>query len=302
MIQRLYPAIFLLFGFIFLTLLAGCSDDPEKKEPPEVVLMTHDSFNVSVPVIEMFENRYQCKLSVLKSGDAGEALNKAILAGENPVADVFFGVDNTFLSRAIDEDIFIPYASPQLADIDDSLKLDVENRLLPVDYGDVCLNYDKKWFAERSISPPESLEDLVNPELKGLLVVQNPATSSPGLAFLLATIGRFGESGYLDFWLKLKQNDVLITNGWNDAYWGKFSAASDGSRPIVVSYASSPAAEVYFSKEKLETAPTAAVIDNGSAFRQIEFAGILKGTRQLELSKHLVDFLLSRPFQLSIFL
>jgi thiamine transport system substrate-binding protein len=128
-------------------------------------------------------------------------------------------------------------------------------------------------------------------------VVQNPATSSPGLAFLLATIGRFGESGYLAFWNKLKKNDVLITNGWNDAYWGKFSAASDGSRPIVVSYASSPAAEVYFSKEKLETAPTAAVIDNGSAFRQIEFAGILKGTRQLELSKHLMDFLLSRPFQ-----
>ncbi|MBF0200275.1 MAG: thiamine ABC transporter substrate-binding protein [Desulfamplus sp.] len=269
--------------------------------------MTHDSFSISADVVKKFEVQNNAKIIFLKAGDAGEALNKAILSKNNPLADVFYGVDNTFLSRALKHNIFISYTSPMLSEIDDNLKLDPENRLLPVDFGDVCLNYDKKWFAQRNIPPPTMLEDLVKPRYKGLLIIQNPATSSPGLAFLLTTISRFGEFDSLDFWKKLKANDILITSGWKEAYWGKFSAASDGDRPIVVSYASSPAAEVHFADKKLDDAhlddahlddaPTAAVTDNGSAFRQIEFAGILKGSKNMELARKLMDFLLSRTFQ-----
>jgi thiamine transport system substrate-binding protein len=187
-----------------------------------------------------------------------------------------------------------------LRNIPDAIKLDTKNRLLPVDFGDVCLNYDKHWFAENGITPPRSLEDLVAPQYKGLTVVQNPATSSPGLAFLLATIGKFGEEGYLDFWRKLRANDVYVTAGWSDAYYGQFSRARGGTRPIVVSYASSPAAEVYFSEKKLTVAPTAAVIGPGSAFRQIEFVGVLKGTRHGKLARRLVDFMLGPEFQKDI--
>ncbi|MBF0468340.1 MAG: thiamine ABC transporter substrate-binding protein [Desulfamplus sp.] len=277
----------------------------------KITVMTHDSFSVSEEVVAVFEKQNNAKIIFLKAGDAGEALNKAILSKNNPLADIFYGVDNTFLSRAIKADIFIPYSSSNLKDVDDTLKLDSENRLLPVDFGDVCLNYDKKWFAEHHLSPPAMLEDLIKPEYKGLLAIQNPATSSPGLAFLLTTVSRFGESGAFEFWKKLKNNDIFITNGWKEAYWGKFSAASDGDRPIVVSYASSPAAEVHFAKDKdlsgkgedasgknssLE-APTGVVTENGSAFRQVEFAGILKGSANLELAKKLIDFLLSETFQ-----
>jgi thiamine transport system substrate-binding protein len=213
------------------------------------------------------------------------------------MADLFFGVDNTFLSRALKADIFVPYASPLLEKINDELKLDPQNRLLPVDFGDVCLNYDKKWFAEKGIAPPADLDNLVDPRYKGLTVVQNPATSSPGLAFLLATIGRYGEAGYLDYWKRLRQNDVMITDGWKDAYWGQFSAASKGERPIVVSYASSPPAEVHFAEVKPQEAPTAAVLGKQNAFRQIEFIGILKGTQKRALAEKLIDYMLDKGFQ-----
>ena len=259
--------------------------------------MSHDSFAISQGVMAEFEQANGVKVQLLPSGDAGAALNQAILSKNNPLGDVFFGVDNTFLSRALKSAIFEPYASPLLSDIRDDLNMDPENRLLPVDYGDVCLNYDKAWFAGKGTQPPANLEALTNSTYKGLTVIENPATSSPGLAFLLATIGHFGEDKYLDYWRALRANDVLVVDGWEQAYWGQFSAASQGKRPIVVSYASSPPAEVYNAKQPPKEAPTAAVTADGACFRQVEFVGILKGTQNRALAEKLVDFMLSKRFQ-----
>lgn len=263
---------------------------------PELTIMTHDSFSASKDVLAEFEAQHGVRLRILQSGDSGVALNQAILAKNSPLADIFYGVDNTFLSRALEAGIFIPYEPAGLEDIPASLRLDPDSALVPVDFGDVCLNYDINWFASRSMTPPASLEDLLRKEYAGLTVVQNPATSSPGLAFLLATIGHFGTEGAWDFWRGLKQNGVLITGGWKDAYWGHFTAASKGNRPIVVSYATSPAAEVHFG-QNLQSVPTAAVLTRGSAFRQIEFAGILKGTPREELARAFMDFVVSTRFQ-----
>ncbi len=262
-----------------------------------ITVMTHDSFNISKEVMAVFANDNQVKVRFLKSGDAGAALVQAILSKDNPMADVFFGVDNSFFSRAIDAGIFLPYASPLLADIPAPLKLDDKNRLLPVDYGDVCLNFDKQWFDKHQLALPTDLADLIKPEYKGLTVVENPANSSPGMAFLLATIGRFGEPGYLAFWQQLRDNKVIVANGWEDAYYGHFTSASKGDRPIVVSYASSPAAVVHYAENPLSEAPTAALVAANTAFRQIEFVGILRGTKELALAQKLVDFMLSKRFQ-----
>lgn len=266
-------------------------------QPEVITLMSHDSFSISEEVITEFEAANRASVEYLPSGDAGGALNQAILSKNNPLADVFFGVDNTFMSRALEAGIFEPYASPALKDVPDELEMDPEHRLLPVDYGDVCLNYDKAWFTERNISPPADLDALIDPTYKGLTVVENPATSSPGLAFLLATIGHFGEEGYLDYWQALRENEVLVVEGWEEAYWGQFSAASDGLRPIVVSYASSPPAEVYFAEEPMDDTPTGVVLADGSCFRQIEFIGILAGTEHRALAEKLIDFMLSKRFQ-----
>jgi thiamine transport system substrate-binding protein len=209
-------------------------------------------------------------------------------------------VDNAFLGRALTEEIFEPYRSPLLDSIPDYLELDNSYHLLPVDYGDVCLNYDKNWFEENSQAPPASLLDLVEPEFERLLVVENPATSSPGLAFLLATIDAFGMEGsytYLDYWKELRDNDVMITDGWEDAYYGHFSATGSGDRPVVVSYASSPPAEVVFAEPPIDEPPSASVTEPGTCFRQVEFVGILKGTENQDLAEEFIDFMLSKRFQ-----
>ena len=224
-------------------------------------------------------------------------VNQAVLTKDNPVADVMFGIDNTFLGRALDEDLFEEYVSPRLVDVPDSLKLDT--RVTPIDFGDVCLNYDIAGLAERGVEPPSTLRDLTNPEYAGLLVVEHPGTSSPGLAFLLATIATFGEEGdytWDSFWSDLVANDVLVTAGWEDAYYGSFSGGSgEGDRPIVVSYASSPPAEVIYADPPVTEAPTGVV--TAGCFRQIEFAGILAGTPVPNAARQLVDFMLGLTFQ-----
>jgi thiamine transport system substrate-binding protein len=226
-------------------------------------------------------------------------LNKLILSKDAPLADLFFGVDNTFLSRALDAEIFQPYAAPALATIPNELKLDPENRLLPVDVGYINLNADRQWFTDHGLALPTTLEDLADPAYKGLLAIQNPATSSPGLAFLLATISHFGEEGYLDYWHALRENDVIVTNGWSEAYYESFTVGSGGTgdRPLVVSYTTSPPADVLYASDGRTEPASVNINPDGGVFRQIEFIGILQGTTQLELAQALVDFMLSAPFQ-----
>jgi thiamine transport system substrate-binding protein len=281
-----------------IMLLAACSPATKPGQPETLTVVTHDSFSVSEKVIAAFEQENNARVVFLKSGDAGAALNKAILTKRAPLGDVFFGVDNTFLSRALEEDLFLPYTSPLLSAIPAEFKLDGSNRATPVDYGDVCINYDIAWFQSRGLKVPQTLEALADPAYKDLLVVENPATSSPGLAFLLATIAHFGEDGYLDYWEKLKENGVVIANDWNSAYYTSFSGSSGkGSQPMVVSYASSPAAEVIFADPPRTDAPTASITGKDTCFRQVEFAGILKGTKNEVLAQKFIDFLLLRNFQ-----
>jgi thiamine transport system substrate-binding protein len=283
------------YFLLFTLLLSSCAPTPTG--PQTITIMTHDSFAIGEDVIKSFEADNNAKVVFLQSGDAGAVLNQAVLTIDAPLADVLFGVDNTFLSRALDADIFEAYPSPVLSDVADEFKLDPSNRALPVDYGDVCINYDKNYFTENNLPIPLTFEDLAKPEYKDLLVVENPATSSPGLAFVLATRAHFGDD-YLAYWQSLKANGVVVVDGWETAYYTNFSASSGkGPQPMVVSYASSPAAEVFFAPEPLTESPTASIVATDMCFRQIEFVGILKNTPNKILAQKFVDFMLSQKFQ-----
>ena len=280
-------------------LAAGCGGD--EAAPTEVVLVTHDSFAISKPVQRAFERESGLKLRILQSGDAGEALNRALLTKGDPEGDVFFGVDNNLLTRALDEDLFEPYEAKGLELVDPRFRLDPEHRVTPVDHGEVCLNVDVGWFRERGLAPPASFDDLVRPRYRRLLVVQNPATSTPGLAFLLATVARYGEDGWQAYWRRLRANGVLVVDGWTEAYTVRFSGAggSKGNRPLVVSYASSPPAEVIFGGNPDATEAPTAVVES-TCFRQVELAGILRGAPNEEGARTLLDFLLSERFQADV--
>jgi len=284
----------LLIGLLMvLFIFSACS-----KKPLSLVVMTHDSFAISEATIAAFEEENHIDIVFLPSGDAGSALNRAILGKEAPIADILYGIDNTFLSRAIEEDLFDAYTTVFADQIPDAFKLDGQNRVLPIDYGDVCINYDKQFFREKDLEIPSSLDDLLDPKYEGLLVIENPATSSPGLAFMLATIAEYGVDGYLDYWNGLKQNGVVIVNDWETAYYTNFSGSvGQGIQPMVVSYGTSPAAEVIFAEEKLDESPTASLIGKNMCFRQIEFAGILKGSKNRALAEKFIDFMLGTRFQ-----
>lgn len=274
---------------------------PAVAEEGVITLMTHDSFYLPDGTFEPFEAEHGVRVQLLPAGDAGAMVNQAILTADAPLADVLFGVDNTFLSRALAADIFEPYVPVAIDAVPAELRLDPDGRVTPIDFGDVCLNLERAAFEAGDLPWPESLEDLADPALAGQLVVENPATSSPGLAFLLATVAYFGEDGWAEYWAALRDNEVTVTSGWEEAYYGHFSggAASEGDRPIVVSYAASPAAEVIYGPDPdAETSPTAAI--EAGCFRQVEFAGILRGTDQPELAGALIDHLLSPEVQAEI--
>lgn len=267
-----------------------------------ITLVTYDSFpeaDTSLnEALDAFTADTGIEVEILIAGDAGTMLAKAALTAGNPEGDVMFGVDNTLLSRAIDDEIFEPYVPAAVADgtiaIDEAFTaLTPDGVATPVDYGDVCVNYDIGWFEERDIDPPASLDELQLDEYRDLLVVENPATSSPGLAFLLATIDQYGDD-WPGYWSALRDNGVTVVDGWTQAYYEQFSATG-GTSPLVVSYGSSPPAEVIFADPPRDDAPTGVIED--TCFRQVEFAGVLRGTESPDAARALVDFLVSEQFQ-----
>ena len=264
---------------------------PPPAEPGEITVVTHDSFAVSEGIIESFEESTGITVNLLTGEDTGSLLSQVILTKDNPIADVVYGIDNTFLQRALDEDLFIPYRSPAVDAVPAELQLDAEHRVTPINYGDVCVNY---WIDATDGPPPETLEDLADPRHASSFVTQNPETSSPGLAFLLATVAAFGTDGWEDYWAGLRDGGVSVTAGWSEAYFGEF-VAGGGDRALVTSYATSPVAEVIYADPPTDTPPTGVLTDG--CFRQIEFAGILAGTSDLQGAQAFVDFMLSDTFQ-----
>ena len=278
-------------------LLAGCSlggttdaGDPAK----EVVVVTHDSWAMPESVLEQFTAETGYTVRVEPGGDAGQLTNKLVLTKGSPIADVVYGIDNTFASRAVDEDVLAPYTpSDQPAGVDAfELPGRGADALTPVDYSDVCVNVDDTWFAEQEIAEPQSLEDLTKPAYRGLFVTPGATTSSPGLAFLLTTIDAYGDR-WTDYWKRLLGNDAKITSGWSDAYEVDFTAAGGGGdRPIVLSYASSPPFTI---PEGGDGPTTSALLD--TCFRQVEYAGVLAGAENPDGAEAFVDFMLGAEFQ-----
>ncbi|MGP4006567.1 thiamine ABC transporter substrate-binding protein [Streptomyces sp. 4N124] len=294
--------IALAVGLGLVTLSAcGSSSGSGGGDSKTVTLVSHDSWAVSKSVIAEFEKKSGYKVRVLEDGDAGQAVNKAILTKDNPQGDVFFGVDNTLLSRALDNDLFQSY-EPKGSDlILPEYRVDQDkHRVTPIDTGDICVNYDKAYFSKHKLTPPTSFDDLIKPQYKNLLVTENASTSSPGLGFLLGTAAQYGDDGWQDYWKKLKANGVKVVDGWEQAYNEEFSGSAGGKkakadRPLVVSYASSPPAEVIYADPKPATAPTG--VAAGTCFRQFEYAGLLSNAANAEGGKALLDFMLTKTFQ-----
>ena len=281
-----------------LGLLAGCSlgssPDEETDSSQQVVIATHDSWNMPKSVLKEFTDQTGYTVKVQPSGDAGELTNKLVLTKGSPIADLVYGIDNTFVSRAADEGVLAEHTPDEDPGASYEPQDDALGRLVTaVDYSDVCVNVDDTWFEKEGIDPPETFEDLAAEEYRGLFVVPAPTTSSPGLAFLLATIAKFGGDGWQDYWDRLAGNDLKVTSGWSDAYQVDFTAGGgSGDRPIVLSYASSPPFTI---PEEGGEPTTSALLD--TCFRQVEYAALLEGAENPEGAKAFIDFMVGESFQ-----
>jgi thiamine transport system substrate-binding protein len=275
----------------------GVSESTVAPIIPTVRLLTHTSFAVSKDVLAEFTARTGYTVKLVQPGDAGVVVNEAILRKDNPVADALFGVDNTFLTRALDAGIFDTHVAAGLDAVPAALRVDAQHRVTPIDESNVCVVDDTSWFGHDGRPPaPASLDDLIDPRYKNLTVVENASTSSPGLAFLLATIAAKGESGWTAYWSAFRHNGVRVDDDWTQAYESDFTAGgASGDRPIVVSYGSDPAADVVGSSPHRDT-PHVGVVAS-TCFRQTEFAGVLRGAHNAPGARALVDFMLSRRFQ-----
>lgn len=269
-----------LLALVFVGIVsAGCASETEILTSKEITLVAYDAFTPTEGIFDDFTAAYGPTVKVVTAGDTGTMVSKAILTTGNPEGDVMFGIDNTFLSRAKSGKVLEDYT--------------------PVDESDVCVNYDKAWFASRKITPPATLEDFIKPQYKNLLSVQDPVNSAPGFAFLLATIEHFGEGKWQNYWKQLKANGVRISSDWTSAYTIDFSGSSGkGKYPLVVSYGTSPAAEVLFAETPLSEAPTGVI--EATCFHATEYVGILRGSKNPEMARKLVEYLLDKKFQESM--
>lgn len=262
-----------------------------------LTVLAHESFSLPEEVTADFEEETGCTVEVVTAGDAGQVTNRLVLTKGSPVADVVFGIDNTFAGRAVSEGVLAPY-SPQLPPGADQYALEGEGAdvLTPVDFGDVCVNVDDAWFAAKKMDPPKTLDDLTDPAYRDLFVTPGASSSSPGLAFLLATVAAKGEDGWQDYWRDLMDNGAKVTSGWSDAYGVDFTAGEGkGDRPVVLSYASSPP----FTVPEGGTRPTtSALLD--TCFRQVEYVGVVAGTEQPGGAQALVDLMVDPQVQSGI--
>ncbi len=286
-----------------VALVAGCTAGGQSSpsataatDSKTLTVVTHDSFAISDELKKQFADDTGYTVTYVAPGDGGALVNQLILTKDSPLGDVVFGIDNTFAGRAIKAGVVVPYTAPDVSASAAALKPDDSGRLTAIDFGDVCVNADKKWFAAKNLALPATMNDLTKPEYSNLLVVENPASSSPGLAWLTATVGAQGDPGYVDYWTALKGNGVKVVKGWTEAYSTEFSGSSGkGSKPLVVSYATSPAFEV---PKGAKQSNTTALLD--TCFRQVEYAGVIAGAQNEVGARKFIDFMLTKQVQADI--
>jgi len=275
--------------------VGGPTGDTSGSGGKTVVVATHDSWAMSKKVLKEFTAKTGYTVKIEPNGDAGQLTNKLVLTKGSPIADMTYGVDNTFASRAVDEGVLADYTPKGLPASASAYALKDPTdakQLTPVDYGDVCVNIDDTWFQQHRLTPPRTLDDLTKPVYKNLFVTPGASSSSPGLAFLLTTIAKYG-NGWQAYWSRLMGNGAKVTSGWSDAYEVDFTGGGGhGDRPIVLSYSSSPP----FTIPKGASKPTtSALLD--TCFRQVEYAGVLKGAKNPAGAKAFIDFMTQKSFQ-----
>jgi thiamine transport system substrate-binding protein len=259
-----------------------------------LVVYTYDSFVSWGPageLKEVFEARYDCNLEFVTAGGGKATLSRLLAEREagGTDADLFMAEVND-VPRVATYDLFLLVTVediPNIAFVPQDLLLAQTAGLIPYEYGYITLTYDSQVLSEEDL--PERLEELADPRYKGMLVCEDPRTSSTGFSFLLWTIARFGEEGYLDFWRSLDPTLLTITQGWSEAW----TLLTHGEAPIVVSFSTDTAYGAMYE----DSLRYRAFAPGGEGYRTVYGVGIVRETDHPELAKGFIDLLLSKEIQ-----
>ena len=283
----------LFLTFLACTLvLAGCKkSDPARAN--EVIVYTYDSFSgewgSGPEIARLFEEKYGIKVTYADCGDSGQILSKAVLEKADPYADVLIGLDNNLSAQAAESGVLLEY-KPQNADtliskdLSDELNNGGKWLLTPYDYSHFAMIYDSL----SDIPAPTSLEDLTNEVYSKKIILMDARTSTVGLGFE-AWVKAIYQDKADDYMKRLEPSILTVAPGWSVGY-GMFT---DGEAPLCISYTTSPAYHVEYDEgDRFK----ALVFEQGHV-RQIEGAGIVKGTKNLKGAKLFMDFLISDEAQ-----
>jgi len=280
----------LILILLLLFLFFGCVQQETGKK--ELVVYTYDSmvseYGLGPKIIPKFEEQCNCKIKMVSKGDAGQVLTTLVLEKENPKADVVIGLDNSLIQKAIEKKVLEEFTPKNIGIVPKDIGFYKKGFLTPFDYGFIAFVFDsKKIEAELN-----EFDSLLDSRLEKKIVIQNPRTSSPGLALLFWSIEVYGDPGYKEFWKEFKPNILVVTDGWDESA-GLFRA---GEAPMYLSYATSPA---YYAEFEDINHFLAAEFEEGH-YIQVEGIGIVKGTKNRKLAEQFIEFMLTEEAQKEI--
>tara|TARA_B100002003_G_scaffold41031_1_gene36592 strand:+ start:196 stop:1191 length:996 start_codon:yes stop_codon:yes gene_type:complete len=237
------------------------------------------------PIIKKkFEDKFKIHLEFVTVDSAATLLTKVILEGSSTKADIVLGLDMNLLDEANKSNLFFKHSLEHLINIIDlPIEWESEN-FTPYNYGYFAFVYNNKKFT----NPPNSMEELIN-NTDARIVIQDPRTSTPGLGLLTWIKAIYGNKAG-DAWEKLNKKIISVTKGWTDAYYNIFLA---GEADMVLSYTTSPAAHIMFENNY----DYSAINFSEGNYITIEFAGILKSSKNKLLAKKFLRFMLTEDFQ-----
>jgi len=281
-----FPAFALFFLFQIQNVMA-C----------ELTIYTYDSIvahgGLGPEIFPIFEKHTGCKINVLASGDAVQALSRLELDEKRgkPQGQILLGIDQTLWQRAkpyLERDVSI--ASPRFAHeshADEALG----EGFVPYDYGVLAFMADTTKIKSDAL---HSIAQLKDPEWKKKFILEDPRTSTPGLQFVLFT-SEVLKDGFSGYWSALKGQWLAMPEGWSSAY-GLFLK---GEAPLVWSYTTSQA----YHEEKKDDRYKAVLFDEGQPL-QIETAMLIKNSydtpEQKKIALQFLDFLLSGTVQAKV--
>jgi thiamine transport system substrate-binding protein len=251
-----------------------------------LTIYTYDSFvaewGPGPKVKEAFEKDCDCTIDWVAPGDGVALLNRLKLEGKNTKADVVLGLDTNLTAEAAATGLFGKHGIDiQLA------KTPVpwtDEYFMPFDYAHFAVVYD----SDKMMSPPKSLDELVNGDPSQKIVLEDPRSSTPGLGFLLWMRQVYGDKA-AEAWKKLSGRVLTVAPGWSEAY----ALFTKGEAPMVLSYTTSPAYHVI--AENTERYKAADFAEGH--YLQIEVAGLIEGSAHRELARKFLNFMMGPGFQ-----